>query len=705
MRNIVTDRSHVSASDTIHHDHPARCDGGDVKGFSSSLDRLKNKVWYHLAEIYPYADLNRWTDRVIDVFCLSSAGGTGQFSEGTEEISKDTDERVECTGGGISAIKDEGGKPKAKCSQEDILLITYGNSITKDDEVPLRTLKRFLRTYLKDEISIVHILPFFPYSSDDGFAVMDYFNVNPALGEWEDISAIAEEFKLMTDLVVNHTSSRCGWFENFKNGIDPGQDYYVSVTPDSDISKVIRPRTSPLLREVETPEGIRHVWCTFSHDQVDLDFKNPKVLLEFLRIIDLYMEKGATIFRLDAVAFLWKELCTTCLHLHQTHEIIKLFRTLVEFRDPDALLITETNVPIHENLSYLGNGDEAHVIYNFPLPPLLLYTLVTGDTTHFNDWLRTSPDPISGTTFLNFIASHDGIGLRPVEGVLSDDELSALIQCMEAFGGKISTRALNDHRQNPYEINISLWDAFKGTVQTVRESQKGLKSQSEILKNCRKTSSSKRLESDEIKMGQGPSGETQEGTVKPDAWQFERFICAHAVMLALRGIPAFYIHSLLGTENDYVRMENTASNRAINRHIWDADLLYRVLNGEGEPSHHKRVFKRLKALIDIRKKEPAFHPDANQIFIDSIPGTVTFLRKYEVSADENSKIIHANESIYCLYNITDRPLSVPAKSLLLVEAAQYVDLISEKCFYFSSKQEIGAVALHPYQFMWLTHPR
>ena len=649
---------------------------------SVALSALRNKVWYHLSEVYPYADLNRWTDSVIEIFCLSPSS-THKFSEDAGEISKYTDELVACASG-ASAIKDEGGKTRTKWSQEDILLITYGNSITKDDEGPLRTLKRFLRTYLKDEISIVHILPFFPYSSDDGFAVMDYFNVNPALGEWEDISAIAEEFKLMTDLVVNHTSSRCGWFENFKNGIDPGQDYYVSVTPDSDISKVIRPRTSPLLREVETPEGIRHVWCTFSHDQVDLDFKNPKVLLEFLRIIDLYMEKGATIFRLDAVAFLWKELCTTCLHLHQTHEIIKLFRTLMEFRDPDALLITETNVPIHENLSYLGDGDEAHVIYNFPLPPLLLYTLVTGDATHFNDWLRTSPDPIPGTTFLNFIASHDGIGLRPVEGVLSDDELSNLIRCMEAFGGKISTRALNDHRQNPYEINISLWDAFKGTIQTVRESKESKKTWEEADDDSQKPSNS-------------------ETTAKPDAWQFERFICAHAVMLALQGIPAFYIHSLLGTENDYVRMENTASNRAINRHIWDFEALDNVLR-EDQPSHHKHVFKRLKALIDIRKKEPAFHPDANQVFIESPPGVVAFLRKIEGSANSHTMVDMA-QLIYCIYNITDRPLSVSAKSLFGVRATQYVDLISEKCFNLSSKEEIGSIALHPYQFMWLTHSK
>lgn len=115
--------------------------------------------------------------------------------------------------------------------------------------------------------------------------------------------------------LVNHTSSRIRWFENFKKGIHPGKDYYVTVDPERDLSQVIRPRTTPLLREVATPDGPRHVWCTFSHDQVDLDFNNPDVLMEFLPIIRHYLDNGVQIFRLDAVAFLWKEICTTCLHL------------------------------------------------------------------------------------------------------------------------------------------------------------------------------------------------------------------------------------------------------------------------------------------------------------------------------------------------------------------------------------------------------
>ncbi|HCY88513.1 MAG TPA: alpha-amylase [Desulfobacteraceae bacterium] len=567
---------------------------------------LRERVNAHLKRIYPDRDANTLADKTMAVFSLDP---------------------------------DTPGKAPAdipRWSQADMVMITYGNTMVEPDQKPLKTLHRFLTTYLEDLFSIVHILPFFPYSSDDGFAVMDYFAVNPALGGWKDIERIAGRYNLMADLVVNHTSSRARWFENFKNGRHPGKDFYVAVDPASDLSQVIRPRTSPLLREVATPDGTRHVWCTFSHDQVDLDFKNPEVLLAFLSIIRLYLDKGVGIFRLDAVAFLWKEICTTCLHLEQTHEIIKLFRTLIEAYAPRALIITETNVPSHENISYLGKGDEAHVIYNFPLPPLLLNTMVTGSSHKLMAWLKELPEPICGTTCLNFIASHDGIGLRPVEGWLSDREMADLLGCMTAFGGKISTRALNDQEVNPYEINISLWDAVKGTI-----------------------------------------------TCGPDGFQADRFICAHAVMLALRGIPAFYIHSLLATENDYERRDNLVANRAVNRHIWDYGLLCQKLGDTA--SHHHHIFSRLCALAAVRKAQATFHPDAEQVILDLGDGLVAFLRRSQ-----------KNRTILCLHNITDQPIEVPADLLPGGGKKEQTDLVTG-----TTVATDGGVELAPYRFMWL----
>ena len=405
-------------------------------------------------------------------------------------------------------------------SEQDLVVITYANSIYSKDKIPLRTLRSFIDKNLKDLVTIVHILPFYPYCADDGFSVIDYLEVNDQFGDWDDVSAIGGDYRLMADLVINHCSRRSKWFDNFMKARSPGKDYFQTASPADDLSGVVRPRASELLYPVETESGIQYVWCTFSHDQMDLNFANPELLLEFVRIIRFYLEQGISVFRLDAIAFIWKELGTSCINLPQVHEIVRLLRALVDHYDPRVLLITETNIPDRENLTYFGNGNEAHMVYNFPLPPLLLNTLWSGDSSALNRWIMSLPPAQDGTTYFNFIASHDGIGLRPVEDLLDEEEQVAMVNTAQKFGGQISSRVLENNQLKPYEINISLFSALSGTHQ-----------------------------------GQ-------------DQWGIERMLCAHAVMMSLEGIPAFYIHSLLGTENDLEKLDRLGQSRAINRHNW-----------------------------------------------------------------------------------------------------------------------------------------
>ena len=264
--------------------------------------------------------------------------------------------------------------------ESDIALITYGDSIQSPEQKPLQVLHNFLNQRIGSAISWVHILPFHPWTSDDGFAVLDYSSVNESLGGWSDLTRIAVDYRMMADLVLNHCSSRSVWFENFRRGIHPGADYFYVPPEDFDVSQVVRPRTSALLETVQTDAGSRAVWCTFSADQVDFDFQNPAVIEEFSGIIRQLLDAGVRIFRLDAVAFLWKISGSSCINLPQTHEVVRLFRTLIECAQSDAIVITETNVPNTENLSYFGNSDEAHAIYNFSLPPLLIHSLLTGSS-------------------------------------------------------------------------------------------------------------------------------------------------------------------------------------------------------------------------------------------------------------------------------------------------------------------------------------
>jgi len=523
--------------------------------------------------------------------------------------------------------------------QRDAIVITYGDSVLCEGERPLQTLKRFLDAYTGDEVGGVHILPFYPWSSDDGFAVLDYSSVNEALGNWDDIEAIGRDYQLMADLVINHCSGRSLWFDNFIKGRSPGQGYFYTASPEDDLSQVVRPRTSELLREVQTEEGTQYVWCTFSHDQVDLDFRNPEVLKQFASIVRQYMDHGVKIFRLDAVAFLWKIPGTTCLNLEETHEIVRLMRTLVEHVDPEALLITETNIPNRENLSYFGNANEAHCVYNFSLPPLLVNALVTGDCTYLKHWMMSMPPAQNGTAYFNFIASHDGIGLRPAEGLLSEEELATLVTTMEHFGGNVSYRALENGERKPYEINISLFDALQGTV----------------------------------------SG--------PDTWAVDRFVCVHAIMLGLEGIPGIYIHSLVGTRNDYDRVENAGHYRAINRHQWDYDALTALL---AQPeSSHSQVFNRIKGLLAIRRRQAAFHPNATQFTLHLGTSLFGFWRQ---SMDRR-------QSIFCITDVTAQVQPMALEAINLIDTQEWTDLISKEAFV--SRDQV--VELQPYQTLWISN--
>lgn len=525
-------------------------------------------------------------------------------------------------------------------SESDVVLITYADTIRREGEKPLKTLHQFLQDCLSETMTGVHILPFFPFSSDDGFSVMDYLAVNESHGNWDDIERIAKAYNLMADLVINHMSARSRWFENFKKRVDPGKDYFYEASPDDDLSAVVRPRTSPLLTPVQTEDGERYVWCTFSEDQVDLNFANPQVLTEFVRIIRYYLERGVMIFRLDAVAYLWKEAGTASIHLQPTHELIKILRLLIEHHTPRAIIITETNVPNRENLTYLGNANEAHAIYNFSLPPLLINTLVSGSCRHLKTWLMSMPPAQMGTTYLNFIASHDGVGLRPTDGLLTEEEKRDLVSAMEQFGGHVSYRRTPEGGDQPYEMNISLYDALKGTT-----------------------------------------------THGPDQWQLQRFVCAHAIMLALEGIPAFYMHSLFGTENDHEKVEHTGRLRSINRSHWNIDTLEAKLV---DPlSHHSQVFVELSRLIAIRKRQRAFHPNATQFTLHLGLQIFGFWRQS----------MRRDQSIFCIHNIADEVHQIALSDINLIGTDQWTDLISGQIIDDLS----GTLTLQPYQSVWLSN--
>lgn len=489
----------------------------------------------------------------------------------------------------ILAMLPSGLPARPAWDEKDVILITYGSSIRAPGERPLETLLQFLRTRVQHRISCVHILPFFPATSDDGFSVRDYLTVDPSLGTWEDIAALGSQYTLMFDLVINHVSASHPWFTEFLSQPVPGNDFFPVQDPDGDYSRVVRPRTSPLFTAFPAVDGIRKVWTTFSSDQVDLNFSNPAVLLELISVMLFYIGKGVRILRLDAIAFLWKEKNTRCLHLPGTHEVVKLLRDIACYVAPGTLILTETNVPQPENLSYFGKGDEAHMVYQFTLPPLLLYTLLKGNAEALSSWAERLPVLPAGQTFLNFTASHDGIGIRPLEGILPPEEAVQLAAVIRQSGGAISERNQPDGTTGIYELNVTWFSAMQHTFT---------------------------------------------GT---DAFQEARFMCSQLIMLALQGIPALYIQSLLAAPNDYEGMRQTGRARSINRKSWEEKEIREL---EAADPAQGRIFRELLRTLDLRRNTKVFHPDAGQQVLRL--GDAFFAVKRGTG----------NEAVTCISNIT-----------------------------------------------------
>ena len=448
----------------------------------------------------------------------------------------------------------------SRWDESDVALITYGDSITSGNDAPLQALTQLVSGDLADAINIVHVLPFNPYSSDRGFSVIDYTEVDSDLGTWDDIASLSQHVALMFDLVLNHVSAKSAWFQQFLANEAPGNSYIKTGDSSWDLSSVVRPRSLPLLTEFDTAVGPQLVWTTFSEDQVDLDWSNPELVAEMLQVIDLYVRGGARLLRLDAVAYIWKVPGTTSIHLRETHEMVKLLHTLLAARAPEVSIITETNVPDRENRTYFGESDEAHLIYNFTLPPLAIDAVLNGRADRLVEWIDTAPSPPPGTTLFNFLASHDGIGVRPAEGFLTNEEIASLVALTHERGGLHGTydRSGVPH---PYELNIAFPDLFGGP---------------------------------------------------DDPSMTDRILLLHTIVLALAGVPAIYINSLMATTTDRATYDADGVRRSVNRGRVDlADI-----PNLADDTWQSRIYGGLLDRAALRRGHAAFHPNADQTVAD-----------------------------------------------------------------------------------------
>ncbi|MFA1560577.1 sugar phosphorylase [Aliivibrio fischeri] len=482
-------------------------------------------------------------------------------------------------------------------------LITYGDSFSSDGEKTLSTMKKFADKYLKNIISNIHILPMFPYTSDDGFSVVDYRKIDPKLGSWQELNALSDNFDLMYDCVINHISKSSDWFQRYLAGDEQYQEYFIESDPSLNYSSVTRPRSLPLLTPFNKALGeISYVWTTFSDDQIDINFHNPKVLLESIDILLMYAANGGRSIRLDAIGFIWKILETSCIHLPQAHEIIQLWRIILDKAIPGTLLITETNVPHRENISYFGQGNEAHMVYQFPLPPLTLHAFMSENSQMLTMWAKglTSEAMQSlheghKTTYFNFLASHDGIGVRPTEGILTNDDRLMMCKQVERKGGRVNYKDNGDGTQSPYELNINYLSALT---------------------------------------------EPDDNSTKKS----DKFLAAQSILLSFIGVPAIYYHSLLGSENDVKAMLESGINRRINREKFNLDELETEL--EDSEALRYKVYNQMVSLLGLRQQLSAFSPQSSQKVLELGEGIFALIRG------------EGEEAIRFIVNITSSPQDI-----------------------------------------------
>ena len=512
-----------------------------------------------------------------------------------------------------------------KISEKTSLVIGYGNSVTDGNKKSLKVFYNFYKKYLRKYFDTIHFLPVYPSSSDSGFAVKDHYKIDPRLGSWSDIKKISQISNIMCDLVINHSSARGLWFSNFLKNKSPGKGYFFTVDRNFNSSKVVRPREHKLLKKIKLINKEKYLWRTFSPDQIDLNFKNPKVLMRFIKIIINLINHGVTIFRLDAIAYLWKENGTKCINHKNTHNIIKLIRYICSLFTKESIIVTETNLPEKENLSYFGKNDEANWVYNFSLSPLLVYSLLFEDSKKITKWSKRFPSSNKNNNYLNFIASHDGIGMRPLEGILDNKTKKIFFHRLKKNGGEFSYRRIKDKGKSVYEANITLYNAFK-----------------------------------------------KSNIDKKGKFGFERYIAAHSIMMSFEGVPAVYFNSIFGNSNDNSKFIISGNKRDLNRYRWNHLKLENHLKDKN--SKQNKYYRNITNLLIIRNKQRAFHPNALRTTIN-LDSSVFCIRRTSLDLKQtitcitnmtsNIQLIKINHKIIKGKNLLNKKLIIINKKLQL----------------------------------------
>ncbi|MFW9905101.1 MAG: alpha-amylase family glycosyl hydrolase [Candidatus Thorarchaeota archaeon] len=570
---------------------------------------------------------------------------------------------------------------KKKFDFKDIILNIYADSIQGRYGTPLQKLYSFTEAYIHDIINGVHILPFFPWDTDRGFSVLNYYEVDQRNGSWEDFTSLKNLYDiLMIDCVINHASINNPLVQKALIGNLEYQDFVITYKEEEkptqdELLKITRARPTPVLTRyyvLASKEGKRWVtfniplqgieskkvriedtgwvWTTFSRPkspdgvvmtrQVDLNYSNPKVFLEMVRIILFYISKGARWLRLDAIGYLWKKIGTTCLHQPETHIFISLINDILKIFDYlQIVLIGEVNEPQEKALQYLCS-DETDMIYLFTHFPLAVHAILTGTSQYYMKWIPSLKDA-KGRLFISVLGTHDGMGMKPIGNWLPDDEKTRLQRILtEEYNALPNYALITGGKKIIYELCSTPWNFIN-------------KNNSD--------------ESEEL--------------------QIRRYTAVLALGLMIRGIPSIYINGLLGIPNFTGELDE---NRSINRQILYENYLNEELNYKN--SRIFKIFSQIMFLIKIRKNEEAFDPHGPFIPYYIHDAFVSILL---TSSDNIQKI-------FALVNVTkeDQILKIPLDKIGLDET-RFQDIITDQHYEAIKSTKTLEIAFKPYQICWL----
>ncbi|MGD8356862.1 MAG: alpha-amylase family glycosyl hydrolase [Lysobacterales bacterium] len=526
-------------------------------------------------------------------------------------------------------------------------------------------------------VNMLHVMPILkcpPGASDGGYAVSDFRNVDERVGSLEDVRELARKLRqremlLTLDVVVNHVSDQHEWAELAREGHEKYQDYFY-VFQDREIPDMfeetmpeIFPETSPGNFTWDEKMG-KWVMTVFNHYQWDLNYSNPAVFIEMLDILLFWANQGADILRLDAVAFLWKKLGTTCQNEREAHLILQLLKDCCQVTAPGVLFIAEAIVAPVEIIKYFGEdaviAKECEIAYNATFMALLWDAVATKNTRLLEQGIRNLPDKLDRATWLNYIRCHDDIGL----GFDDADVIRA------GYEPRAHRRFLVDYFTGEWDDSLARGQPFG------RNEKSG---------DARISGSLASLAGLEAALERGDDKEIQQ--------RIDLILLLHGMIMSFGGIPLLYYGDEIGTQNDFSYMDDEAKRgdtRWIHRPVMDWDKA-ELRNVQGTPE--QRIYSGLERMIAVRKSTKAFADYNNRALISTgNPHLFVFMR---------SDPLGFGEDVLVIGNFDHSPQSLTLSDLGnrgFFEYGKLRDLCSGQSPYLFKDQ----LVIPPYGFYWLS---